>query len=371
MPYNCIECGYYWDWDVAAPYACPDCHATSTFMWCKREKKDRGRQATPEGWICPKCRETDKKIYFRGVCKPCYHQLSSLEVQHSPRTPAKKTQEKTKNQGNNSRPYQFKKDEKRWCPDCGQLVEPNIPKCRICNPFCEGCKEYKHLYKGSLCKDCYDKAQRNKPSPQGRPSQAVEPASTPLTVATPLSPLVESNPELTPYNADGKDTKVCKKCGLVLAHNAGQCPQCDGPPNSATSDKAKTSPRITRKPRNPRNPNKLTREQILKEISTIKDDFPDKDIETLKKMVFQLYFKYIQAYPDEEEDKIIAIFSITPYQDQALKEMVESYRMYPTRSEAIRTAINDLIYKSQQLPKYKFKAKKTRKPKPMKEEEAK
>jgi hypothetical protein len=293
MAYRCSKCGFYWDWSILAPHACPKCHEVAAFKPCEREKGLRGRQPTPDGWICPKCRKPEK-LFHRGVCEKCHEELTALELEHAP--PSKTSEHKrgrplgkvsqessvkeTPTQETQVAEPPVVRTEPWACDECGEMWGADVEKCRVCNPYCEGCKEYKPLYKGTLCKSCYDKYANNNKE-------------------------VKQNPQAEPLPIENSLSKFQEDLQSIEASEL---------PSPKLSSKPSLPPtKRLQGPKKPRAPKKLIREEKIE-----------------KPLV---------------DDLIIVPVELTQFQMECLTDLVDKAKRYSSVAEVIRAAVRDLIYK--------------------------
>lgn len=345
MPSKCSKCGFYWGWNVGAPYACPKCHEVASFKPCEEEQRTRGRQPTPEGWICVRCRDPTKKLHARDVCRECFNELSNQELLQKPppfkrgRPPRSKSlpeQVEHKSEPNQVLPPSepiITPPEPWYCPDCGSKWEPEVTKCRICNPYCEGCKTYKELYKGSLCEECYQKsirqnAQEDTPKHTRNTQEGVE------ALIRRMGPKLNRNS--APAGSDIIDSShVCPHCGLVALPHDLSCSAC----GSLIEESKYVQFIVTHGTR------KITKMQIVKELEKLEGHVSPDILDHLKKLILLLYFKYDVAYPDSDKPLQNIQVSLTNFQVGALTDLVEKQQRFVDRSEAIRVAVRDLILK--------------------------
>jgi hypothetical protein len=349
MPFRCKECKFYWDWEVAVPHACPECHAVTAFEKCFPEPRQRGRLATPDDFKCPYCRKTYKehgiRLHARGVCRDCFVKLDGLELLLPSTQRKRKLLEKT------SRPQAIpqesipKHTEPWMCPDCGSQWPPDVELCRVCNPFCQGCQTYKKLFRGSLCVECYNKAHPQEDSKLEKQPGSV--ALTPPPMAIPVSANASNSKAaevLGPRvikkikrkeEVSNHTHRVCPSCGLVAEPHEISCSSC-----GALIEEDHIARFIAKQGNR-----KISRQQLIRELEKIGQLIPSESLDSLTNLVIALYFKYDLAYPDADKDLQSLQVCLTPFQVDALTELVEVQRRFRDRSEAIQAAVRDLIFK--------------------------
>ena len=185
MPYKCRACDYYWPWEAGKPHVCPECKETTPWVSCETQELPRGRQATPDGWQCPRCKLKTPEVYlyYRKVCRGCFDELKELELQ------LKKSRIYKKDPPKPRVSFRSPRTEDWWCPDCGTKTQipKEFEKCPICartHVVCRACDQIKPKFRGKLCQDCYEKAHPPQPKLEKDPEPIPEILNDILAKAT-------------------------------------------------------------------------------------------------------------------------------------------------------------------------------------------
>jgi hypothetical protein len=178
------------------------------------------------------------------------------------------------------------------CPECGSMWGPEVEKCRDCHEYCEGCKKYKPLYKGHLCKSCYDKYSPNKEiEDEGLPQE------------------VSAKPEV---KQESKATSIEEVKNRLEALEDSDPTSEEKPPKKSPGRPRKT-------------PEKATPKKCAKKVT-----------------------KAPQEGSSDSKYMVSTTFELTLFQYNYLKQLVEQDR-FPSIEEALRAATRDLIFKEASL----------------------